>query len=99
MINHVTEQSHHNEYVHGDQNTVNTHYYNQGSCSPLYLFILYVSCNFNDFSMLMFGLISGVGIPPLNQQQLTAFATPPQQLSELPDCFFEGEKLVSARTE
>jgi hypothetical protein len=47
----------------------------------------------------MFGLISGVGIPPLNQQQLTAFATPPQQLSELPDCFFEGEKLVSARTE
>jgi hypothetical protein len=66
---------------------------------PLYLFILYVSCNFNDFSMLMFGLISGVGIPPLNQQQLTAFATPPQQLSELPDWFFEGEKLVSARTE
>ncbi|CAM0949487.1 unnamed protein product [Alopecurus aequalis] len=27
VINHVTESSHHNEYVHGDQNTVNTHYY------------------------------------------------------------------------
>lgn len=33
-INHVTEPSHHNEYVHGDQNRVNPHYYNQGEEMP-----------------------------------------------------------------
>ncbi|KAM0911954.1 hypothetical protein ACQ4PT_013133 [Festuca glaucescens] len=35
MINHVTAPSHHNEYVRGDQNTVNTHcYYQQGEEIP-----------------------------------------------------------------
>ncbi|KAK1627465.1 hypothetical protein QYE76_001780 [Lolium multiflorum] len=34
LINHVTEPSHHNEYVHGDQNTVNTQYYYPGEGIP-----------------------------------------------------------------
>jgi hypothetical protein len=99
VTNHVTQPSQHNEYVHGDQNTVNTQYYNQGSCCfflPSYLFILCVSCNFSDFSMLMFGLVSGEGIPPLSQQQPTAFATPLQWDGELPYWILEGEKLMSA---
>ncbi|KAM0921732.1 hypothetical protein ACQ4PT_006673 [Festuca glaucescens] len=61
MINHVTQPSHHNEYVHGDQNTVNTQYYNQGE-----------------------------GIPPLSQQQPTAFATPLRCDGELPYWILEG---------
>ena len=32
-IDHVTEPSHHNEYVHGDQNTVKSNYY-QGRSNP-----------------------------------------------------------------
>ncbi|XP_040244978.1 uncharacterized protein [Aegilops tauschii subsp. strangulata] len=33
-IDHVTEPSHHNEYVHGDQNTVKSNYYQVGRSNP-----------------------------------------------------------------